>query len=143
MSQNNDVWHQTLAQLRLQMTRAAFDTWLNNSKLITVQDDVYTIEATSSMAVDRLENRLKEAIVRTLTGVVGGLVEVKFVAREQAAYTPLDNFDEPEESEEPDTEFEGFTTTSVLLSFSQIRFRFTRNILSVNGGHCLGQRYLN
>lgn len=115
MNQSDDVWQETLNQLRLQMTRGTFDIWLATTKLLDVQrslpDDtnLYIIEAASSMAVDWLENRLKETIIRTLAGVVGGPVQVEFVPREAAAYEPLDALSDAqrEEPDEPDAEFEG------------------------------------
>jgi hypothetical protein len=115
MNQSEDVWQETLNQLRLQMTRSTFDTWLAGTRLLDVQrslpDDtnVYIIEAASSMAVDWLENRLKETITRALARMTGRPVQVKFVPREVAIYEPLDDLPDAQrdEPDEPDAEFEG------------------------------------
>jgi hypothetical protein len=87
---DTDIWTQVLRQLQQQMTRATFNTWLAQSSLVGVENEVYTVEVTSSQAIDWLENRLKEVIARSLTGVVGKPVEVKFIAREVRPYEPLD-----------------------------------------------------
>ena len=77
-----DQWQATLAQLRLQMAKQTFDNWLKQTEVLTVQDDVFVIDAKNAYAKEWLENRLVKSIERTLTGVVGQPMAVRFVLSE-------------------------------------------------------------
>ena len=77
------LWEQALAELRLQMTQATFDTWLRNTRLLELRqgDDgaVWVVQVTSRYAQDWLENRLLRTIQRTLVRLTPGTVHVEFV----------------------------------------------------------------
>ena len=81
------VWQAALGELQLQMTKPTFDTWLKNTSLISYEDGTFVIGVHNAYAKDWLENRLLSIIKRTLVGIVGRSVEVKFVVwpRERAA----------------------------------------------------------
>ncbi|MBC7249519.1 MAG: hypothetical protein H5T62_04480 [Anaerolineae bacterium] len=71
------LWKQALHELRFQMTRATFDTWLQGTYIADVQDDVLTIAVRTEYAQAWLENRLLPLIQRTLTGLLGRAVSVR------------------------------------------------------------------
>ena len=75
-----NIWQAAQGELRLQMTKATFDTWVRNTWLVSCQDDVFVIGAQNEFARDWLENRLLTTVERTLVGIVGHPVEVRFVA---------------------------------------------------------------
>lgn len=63
------------------MTRAAFSTYLASSKLLSVENDVYTITAPSELIAAWIEHRLAGVIERALSVVVGsGAVGFKVIA---------------------------------------------------------------
>lgn len=75
-----DVWAAALVELRLQMTRATFDTWLHNSQVVDVQGDgTLVVRVCDEQAVDWLQARWLKPIQRTLSGVAGAPVGVQFV----------------------------------------------------------------
>ena len=74
-----NIWQAVLGELQLQMTKATFDTWVRNTRLVSCQDDVFVIGAQNEFARDWLENRLLTTVERTLVGIVGHPVEVRFV----------------------------------------------------------------
>jgi len=74
-----NIWQAALGELRLQMTKATFDTWVRNTRLVSCQDDIFVIGAQNEFARDWLENRLLTTVERTLVGIVGHPVEVRFV----------------------------------------------------------------
>ena len=74
-----NIWQAVLGELQLQMTKAIFDTWVRNTRLVSCQDDVFVIGAQNEFARDWLENRLLTTVERTLVGIVGHPVEVRFV----------------------------------------------------------------
>jgi len=74
-----NFWQAALGDLQLQMTKATFDTWVRNTRLVSCQDGVFVIGAQNEFTRDWLENRLLTTVERTLVGIVGHPVEVRFV----------------------------------------------------------------
>ncbi len=77
--QADQVWQAALGELQLQMTKPTFNTWLKNTSLVSYEDGTFVIGVHNAYAKDWLENRLLSIIKRTLVGIVGHSVEVKFV----------------------------------------------------------------
>lgn len=73
------AWNATLGELELQMTKATFNTWLKDTRLITTDESEFVIGVRNDYARDWLENRLYGAIVRTLSAIVGSPATVRFV----------------------------------------------------------------
>ncbi|MDX1614035.1 MAG: chromosomal replication initiator protein DnaA [Candidatus Promineifilaceae bacterium] len=73
------AWKATLGELELQMTKATFNTWLKDARLIACDDSEYVVGVRNDYARDWLENRLADTIVRTLTAITGHPVEVRFI----------------------------------------------------------------
>jgi chromosomal replication initiator protein len=73
------AWKATLGELELQMTKATFNTWLKDTKLVSAQNGAFTISVRNDYAKDWLENRLRDTIVRTLANIVGQPVTLHFV----------------------------------------------------------------
>ena len=78
----HDIWHATLGELQLQMTRATFDTWVRPTRAITYQDGAMVVGVHSPYAKEWLENRLNTTIQRTVTGIVGQSVEMRYVVKD-------------------------------------------------------------
>ena len=97
------IWQAALGELQLQMTKATFDTWVKNTSLISCEDGTFVIAVQNGFAKDWLENRLLTIIKRTLVGIVGHAVEVKFIVqvkgKEKMEYSTLLDLPEPEQSE--------------------------------------------
>ena len=73
------AWKATLGELELQMTKATFNTWLKDARLLACDDGEFVIGVRSDYAKDWLENRLERAITRTLGAIVDQDVDVRFV----------------------------------------------------------------
>jgi len=73
------AWQITLEQLKLQTTKATFDTWFKNTHIIKQEDSTYTVGVKNVYAKDWLENRLLDTIKRALGKTVGGSVQVEFI----------------------------------------------------------------
>jgi chromosomal replication initiator protein len=95
----NEIWHATLGELQLQMTRATFDTWVRPTHAIDYRDGAMLVGVHSSYAKEWLENRLNTTIQRTVTGIVGKSVEVRYVVKDQK--TPRDNGNGRDEEHAP------------------------------------------
>lgn len=74
------VWKQVLIELEMQMTRVTFDQWLRGSRVKEMRLDTFIIGVRDGYAVEWLTNRMATAVQRTLAGVVGRPVTVRFEA---------------------------------------------------------------
>jgi hypothetical protein len=73
------LWEMTLGQLQLQMTRATFDTWLRDTWLVSADDGLWQVGVKNDAAREWLENRLHDAVSRTVTNIAGHPVAVEYV----------------------------------------------------------------
>jgi DnaA N-terminal domain len=76
------LWTKVLAQLKLQMTRATFETWLQDTWLISANNGTWQVAVKSNAAKETLEHRLLKVICRTVTNLVNQTVELEFVVAE-------------------------------------------------------------
>jgi chromosomal replication initiator protein len=73
------VWQTALGELQMQVTRATFETWVKDSRVLSYEDGEFIIGVHSAFAKDWLENRLLSTIKRTLAQIMGRSVGVSFV----------------------------------------------------------------
>lgn len=76
---SQDLWRKTLEQLRFQMTRPTFDTWLRATTAIAREGEVVVVEVQNTSAQAWLEHRLRGVVERTLTNVAGEALRVRFI----------------------------------------------------------------
>ncbi len=79
----DELWPMALAELRLQMTKATFNTWLADSCVITEASHLpfLVISVRNQYAYEWLTYRLQPVIVRTLTSIAGYKIAVCFIPR--------------------------------------------------------------
>lgn len=75
----NRTWQAILDQLRSQMPKATYDTWIKDTRLVNQDDQNLVIGTNSAFAKDWLENRLFTQINRIATHILGRAVNVQFV----------------------------------------------------------------
>jgi len=73
------AWQATLGQLQMDMSKAAYDTWVRDTEFISYKDSNFTIGVQNAYARDWLESRLSDTVVRLLTGLTGEPQEVSFI----------------------------------------------------------------
>jgi len=73
------AWQTVLGQLQMEMPRAAFDTWVRDTKALSFEDGVLRIGVRNAYARDWLESRLSSTVSRLLIGIMNQTVEVDFV----------------------------------------------------------------
>jgi chromosomal replication initiator protein len=73
------AWQAALGQLQMEMSKAAFDTWVRSSELVSYKDNIFTIGVPNAYARDWLESRLASTITRKLSGMLESQPEVKFM----------------------------------------------------------------
>ncbi|MDX1523904.1 MAG: DnaA N-terminal domain-containing protein [Anaerolineae bacterium] len=75
-----------LPQLRQQMTRATFETWLSDTRQVgEIDDDVLTIGVASAYAKDWIEHRLSDTIRRTASSLAGQALALKVIINQTSA----------------------------------------------------------
>ncbi len=72
------LWEAALGQLQLQVTRANFETWLRDSKGLSLEDGHLTVCVPSDFVAEWLAGRLEDLITKTLAGIVGQPLRVSF-----------------------------------------------------------------
>ena len=73
------AWQATLGQLQMEMSKAAFDTWVKNADLVTHHENQFTVGVPNTYARDWLDSRLSSTVTRLLTGLMDSPQEVNFV----------------------------------------------------------------
>lgn len=76
---SQQAWQATLGQLQMEMSKAAFDTWVRSAELVSYEQDTFTIGVLNAYARDWLESRLTSTITHLLTGIMGKPQLVRFV----------------------------------------------------------------
>jgi chromosomal replication initiation ATPase DnaA len=87
MTLSADLWDRCLAQLRLQMSKATFETWLQNTTAREEEGRLIVLTP-SSFAQDCLDNRLRDTIERAVSFVAEQSVAVEFRLTTNGSYQP-------------------------------------------------------
>jgi hypothetical protein len=82
-----EAWDMVLGQLRMEMSRAQFETWVQPLRPLGYQERVFTIGAFNPYARDWVENRLKSRITRLMEGMYNEAVSLQVVVG-NAFYRP-------------------------------------------------------
>jgi hypothetical protein len=95
------LWRKALEQLRLQMTKATFDTWLRGTECFDWYEnengETWVVAVRHAYALDWLNSRLMPVITSTVEAIRGRPVEIRFDVRAPFSERPP----EPESPEEP------------------------------------------
>ena len=85
-----------LDQLRLDMPKASFDTWVLDACFVSFEDGIFTVGTTNAYGREWLASRLTSTFTRLLTGIMNQRVEVQFVVVEKSREGELED---PHENE--------------------------------------------
>src|SRR5512142_122367 len=91
------AWQAALGQLQMEMSKAAFDTWVRSSELVSYQDGQFTIGVHNPYARDWLESRLSATTSRLLSGLMEIPQGVRFVVWQREHETEEGEEQLPEE----------------------------------------------
>ena len=83
-----ETWAATLGQLELQLPRNTFETWLKDSAGVGFNDMDLLVEVPSVFIIECLEQRLYQALLRTLRQVSGQPYDIRFRAPPTAETEP-------------------------------------------------------
>jgi chromosomal replication initiator protein len=75
----DQIWNAVQDELRFQLAKPSYETWLKNTSLLSAEGGIFRIGVPSKLAKDWLEDRFAGLIQETLQAVTGTEVEVDFV----------------------------------------------------------------
>lgn len=73
------LWQAALAELKGQVSKANFDTWLRDTAALSYEGGCLTVGAPTGMATEWLQERIGSLVHTTLARILGRPVEVSFV----------------------------------------------------------------
>jgi hypothetical protein len=73
-----EAWQMVISQLRMEMKRSDYETWVESLRPLGFKDGVYRVGATNSYARDWAESRLRTRITRLLESIYSQDVTVHF-----------------------------------------------------------------
>jgi hypothetical protein len=77
------AWQAALANLQMDMSRAAFETWVKPACLEDFNNDTFVISCMNSYGRDWLADRLTSTLERFLCGVMNREIKVRFIVKDQ------------------------------------------------------------
>ncbi len=86
------AWQMALDQLRLDMPKASFDTWVRDTSFVSFEDGVFTIGTSNSYGREWLANRLTSTVTRLMTGILNQQLVVEFAITEETIDSEEDSF---------------------------------------------------
>ena len=72
------VWRAALGELQVSLSPANFETWLRDTAIVDIEDNLFRVAVPNGFAKDWLENRYRSLISQTLARIVGYSVQVEF-----------------------------------------------------------------
>lgn len=103
-----EIWEIARSQLRLQMTKSTYETWVRDTTCLAYEDSAFVIGVPNAYAKDWLSLRLRPLIKRTLVSIVGHAVEITFVVQPMTSEAISDRVHGPllelEQAPEPPSE---------------------------------------
>ena len=113
MDGHKDLWKKILAEVELEVSRANFLTLFKRTQLVSVEDNVITVAASSSMIIDLLQRRFYEVIKKSADKNLKKDATIIFVPK-----TIVENFEKEKEKPQhpqrvrPDYTFENMAVSS-------------------------------
>ena len=100
------AWLATMGQLEMEMSKAAFDTWVRSAELVSHDEDTFVIGVKNAYARDWLESRLTSTVTRLLTGIIGYPQAVQFVVWQKEYHnSSAAVFEEDEENNDTERQY--------------------------------------
>ena len=92
-----EIWQQVLQRLQADMPRASFETWVRETKVVSLEKNILTVSARNTYTCEWLESRLTATVQNILKGILDTPASVCFVL------DPSHQEDEQELEEEEET----------------------------------------
>jgi hypothetical protein len=90
------AWQMALDQLRLDMPKSSFDTWVRDTSFVSFEDGVFTIGTPNAYGREWLASRLTSTVTRLMSGILNQQMVVEFIVTEEILENEEDGFLEEE-----------------------------------------------
>jgi chromosomal replication initiator protein len=102
MMKADQAWLAALGQIQIEMSKAAYDTWVRDTELVAYEDGSFIIGVHNPYARDWLESRLSSTVKRLLSGIMNRTVDVRFIVwqKKGSPSEPQDILDKPTDVDE-------------------------------------------
>ncbi|MFN8420945.1 MAG: chromosomal replication initiator protein DnaA [Anaerolineae bacterium] len=84
-----DAWSATLGQLRVQLNRSTYDTWLRHAELLGCEDGRFVVTVPDAYVKDWIERHLLAAMTQTLARIYRRAAEIQVIV-----WNPVDDGDD-------------------------------------------------
>ena len=89
------IWQVALGELKLQVSKANYETWVKNTSVVSFDDQTFVLGAPNTFAKEWLESRFLTQINQALARVIGRPVELQVIVstprgRDKSAQTLLE-----------------------------------------------------
>jgi chromosomal replication initiator protein len=78
------AWRATLGQLQMEMSKAAYDTWVRDASLISYEGNECIIGVKNAYICDWLDSRLMETVSKKLSVLMDENIKVRFIVNGRA-----------------------------------------------------------
>ena len=76
--ESNELWRAALGEIELQISKANFKTWLQNTSLVDKKDGVVTVVVPNSFTKEWLENKYHKFILKSLRNLESDIKDVNY-----------------------------------------------------------------
>jgi len=90
------AWQMALDQLRLDMPKASFDTWVRDTSFVSFNNGVFAIGTPNAYGREWLASRLTSTVTRLMTGILNQQMVVEFIVTEEILENEENGFLEEE-----------------------------------------------
>ena len=103
ISGHEQAWEMVTSQLRLEMSKAVFESWVQPLTPLGLLNGTFRLGTTNPYVRDWVENRLKNQITRLLEGLYNQEIQLRIEVKNEF-YRTAEELVEEEEETEPQTE---------------------------------------
>ncbi len=90
------AWRATLGQLQMEMSKAAYDTWVRDASLVSCEGGECVVGVKNAYICDWLDNRLMDTVIKKMSNLMEQPIKVRFVVNGRSQ-----NLDRNEQEEPP------------------------------------------
>lgn len=83
MESARQIWEKALGELQIQVSKANYTTWLENSRGISCQEDVFIVGVPNAFVAEWLTKSLHSLVRKTLAQIIGRDVDIRFIVHAQ------------------------------------------------------------
>ncbi len=83
-----ELWQSTLSQIQLDISKANFATWFQNTEIILIKDEKVVVSVPNAFSKEWLSNKYNKSILKILRSLDDKIKDVDYVIKPQTATTP-------------------------------------------------------